>query len=115
MAREEECSLVAWGAALVAWGEGPCHVLCSRAGLGKMGGPRGPAIIRSGMLYPDIFPPQSRQVLPSGLDSLVLQVGQFAREDQEAPRKEKRDTWKNFSTRRVAVARGLCVAGREAG
>lgn len=38
----------------------------------------------------------SRQVLPSGLGSLELQVGRSAREDQGAPRKENKDSERMF-------------------
>ena len=55
-------------------------------------------------------PPLSRQVLPSGLGSPGLRVGRFAREDQGAPRKEKKDPWRNFPTKEGwPVARGVCV------
>lgn len=48
--------------------------------------------------------------LPSGLGSLELQVGQFAREDQEDPRKEKKDSRKNFLTEeRWPVTRGVFI------
>lgn len=55
-----------------------------------------------------------KTVLPSGLGSLELRVGQSAQEDQGAPRKEKKDTWEKFPTeegwpvsREVYVGAGL--------
>lgn len=55
-------------------------------------------------------PSPSRHVLPSGLGSPGLQVGQFGREDQGAPRKEKKDPWKNLPTKEGwPVARGACA------
>lgn len=54
--------------------------------------------------------PLSECELPSGLGSLELQVGRFAREDQGDPRKEKKDSRKNLLTKEGwPVTRGVYI------